>query len=87
MVEGVNKASRPGASAIGRRLRFTRLFHSSSVISGVLAFEDWGRLKSVTRWLRQQNAMDVKESSLVGDCCYPSRLCPDGHLWAMFRAT
>jgi hypothetical protein len=60
MVVGVNKASQPGASAIGRRIRFHKAFHSSSVSVESRFRRTGGRLKSVTGWIRQQNAIDVK---------------------------
>jgi hypothetical protein len=83
MVEGVDKESQPGASAIGRRRGFPQLFgyQWSSRFRGLGALEIGNQVDSSTE------CNGCKESSLVGDCCYPSSLCPDGHLWAVFRAT
>lgn len=87
MVEGVNKASQPGASAIGRRIRFTRAFHSASVSAESRFSRTGRRLKSVTGWIRQQNAIDVKSLHWQEIAATLPTLCPDGHLWVVCRAT
>jgi hypothetical protein len=52
MVEGVDKASQPGASAIERRIRFTRALSHSSSISVDSRFRRLEHLKSLTEWIR-----------------------------------
>ena len=76
MVEDVNKASQPGASAIGRRIRFTRLFYSSSVSVESRFRGLGGGLKSVTGVDSSTECNRCKESSLVGDCRKPFQLVP-----------
>jgi len=88
MVEkGGNKASQPGASAIGTENSVDEAFHSSSVSVESRFRGLGGRLKSVTGWDSSTECNRCKESSLVGDCRNPSSLCLDGYLWVVCRAT
>jgi hypothetical protein len=59
--EGVNKVSQPGASAIGRRIRFAKgAFHGLFAISGLSLPRRPEYLRSMTEWIRRQNATDIK---------------------------